>query len=152
MNADDTVIKYSASFLYELFDMINEDMIRLKSWFDANLLALNVDKINFVIFERWRDVLLSDHYVVRYGNEIVRRVDVAANGLINILAVLQNMILKIIKCKPLRYNKVCHDFQLIKSAETHRYPTKSNDNLVVSNFQTKREETLYCTDWWTDKI
>jgi hypothetical protein len=45
-------MKYSASFLDKLFDMINEDMIRLKSWFDANLLALNVDKINFVIFER----------------------------------------------------------------------------------------------------
>jgi hypothetical protein len=38
-------------------------------------LVLNVDKTNFVIFERRRDVLLSDQYVVRYGNEIVRRVD-----------------------------------------------------------------------------
>jgi hypothetical protein len=30
----------------------------LKSWFDANLLALHVDKTNFVIFERRRDVFL----------------------------------------------------------------------------------------------
>jgi hypothetical protein len=52
MYADDTVIKYCASSLDELFDMINVDMTRLKSWFDANLLALNVDKTNFVIFER----------------------------------------------------------------------------------------------------
>jgi hypothetical protein len=238
MYADDTVIKYSASSLDELFDMINEDMTQLKGWFDANLLALNVDKTNFVIFERRRDVLLSDQYVVRYGNEIVRRVDsvkylglhldskisfsgqishirkkilpimfalrrsrhlithstamsiyyayvfsqlsylnpiwnVAANGLINMLAVLQNRILKIIKCKPLRYptvllydvdviplkvinqyelllwlykivnNKVCHDFQLIRVAETHRYPTRSNDNFVVSNFR---------TNWGRDSI
>jgi hypothetical protein len=41
----------------------------------ANLLALNVDKTTFVIFERRHDILLSDQYVVRYGNEIVRRVN-----------------------------------------------------------------------------
>jgi hypothetical protein len=58
MNAHDTVIKYSASSLDELFDIINKDMTRLKSWFDANLMALNVDKTNFVIFERRRDVFL----------------------------------------------------------------------------------------------
>jgi hypothetical protein len=69
MYADDTVIKYSASSLAELFDMINEDMTQLKGWFDANLLTL------FFIFKRRRDVLLSDQYVVRYRNEIVRRVD-----------------------------------------------------------------------------
>jgi hypothetical protein len=135
-------------------------MTRLKGWFDANLLALNVDKTNLVIFDRRRIVLLSDQYVVRYGNEIVRKVDsgeylglhpdskisfsgqichirkkilpimfalrsfrhlithstaksylnpiwnVAANGLINMLAVLKNKILKIINCKPLRYPTV----------------------------------------------
>jgi hypothetical protein len=75
MYVDDTVIQYSASSLDELFDMINEDMTRLKNWFDANLLALNVDKTNLVIFERRRDALLSDQYVVRYGNEIMRRLD-----------------------------------------------------------------------------
>jgi hypothetical protein len=36
MYADDTIIKYSASSLDELFDMINADMIRLKIWFDAS--------------------------------------------------------------------------------------------------------------------
>jgi hypothetical protein len=49
MYAGDTVIKYSASSFDELFEMINGDMTRLKGWFDANLLALNVDKTNFVI-------------------------------------------------------------------------------------------------------
>jgi hypothetical protein len=92
--------------------------------------------------------------------------NVAANGLINMQAFLQNRILKIIKCKPLRYptvllydvdviplkvinqcelllwlykivnNKICHDFQLVRVAKTHRYPTSSNDNFVVSNFRT----------------
>jgi hypothetical protein len=75
MYADDTVIKYSASSLDELFDMINEDMTRLRGWFDANLLVPNVDKTNFGNFERRRDVLLSDQYVVCYGNENVRRVE-----------------------------------------------------------------------------
>jgi hypothetical protein len=121
--------------------MINEDMTRLKTcWLSM--------WTNFVIFERRRDVLLSDQYVVCYGNEIVRRVDSVkylglhldskisfsvqichiwkkilpimlalrgyrddlitpgtamsinyAYSLINILAALQNRILKIIKCK-----------------------------------------------------
>jgi hypothetical protein len=75
MYADDTVIKYSVFSLDESFDMINKDMTRLKNCFDANLLAHNVDKTNFVIFDRRRDVLLSDQYVVRYGDEILRRVD-----------------------------------------------------------------------------
>jgi hypothetical protein len=131
-----------------------------------------VDKTNFVIFDRRRDVLLSDQCVVRYGDEILRRVDsvkylglhldskisfsgqichirkkilpimfalrrsrplithggtamsiyyayvfsqlsylnpiwnVAANGRFNMLAVLPNRILKIIKYKPLRYPTV----------------------------------------------
>jgi hypothetical protein len=107
--------------------------------------------------------------------------NVVSNCLINILVVLQNKILKIIKCKPLRYptvllydvdviprkviyqyelllwlykivnNKVCHDFQLIRVAETHRYPTRSNDNFVVSNFRTNwgRDSILI---GWTDQI
>jgi hypothetical protein len=32
--------------------------------------------------------------------------------------------------------KVCHDFQLIRVAEMHRYPMRSSNNFVVSNFKT----------------
>jgi hypothetical protein len=40
-------------------------------------------------------------------------------------------------------NKACHDFQLIRVAETQRYPTRSNDNFMVSNFR---------TNWGRDSI
>jgi hypothetical protein len=52
MYAYDTVITYSASSLDELFRMINEDMVLLQTWLSANMLALNIEKTNFVLFER----------------------------------------------------------------------------------------------------
>jgi hypothetical protein len=82
------------------------------------------------------------------------------------LAVLQNRILKIIGFRPLRYptiflynvnviplkvinryelllwlykivnDRVCHDFRLVRVADTHRYPTRRNGDFVVSNFRT----------------
>jgi exonuclease III len=231
MYADDTVIKYSASSLDELFRMINEDMTRLQNWLDTNMLALNVEKTNFILFERRSPICLSDNHVVRFGNGIVKRVDsvkylglhldtklsfsghirhvrkkilpimfalrrsrhlityntamsiyyayvfsqlsylnpiwnVATGALINVLGVLQNRVLKIIKCKPLRFptvslydlsviplkvisqyelllwlykivnNKVCHNFQLVRVVEIHRYPTRTNSDFVISSFRT----------------
>jgi exonuclease III len=231
MYADDTVIKYSASSLDELFRMMNEDMALLQTWLGANMLALNVEKTNFVLFERRSAIRLSDNHVVRYGDGIVQRVDtikylglyldtklgfsdhvrhirkrilpimfalrrsrhlityntamsiyyayvfsqlsylnpiwnVATVAMINVLEVLQNRVLKIIRCKPVRFptislydlgviplkvinqyelllwlykivkNKVCHHFQLVRVAETHRYPTRTNDDFVISGFRT----------------
>jgi hypothetical protein len=118
-------LKYSASPLDELFHMINEAITRLKSWFDANLLALNVDKTNFVIFERRRDVFLSDQYVVRYENEIVRRVDsvhldykISFSG--QICHIRKDI--KIIKCKPLRYPEfLLYDVNVIPLKVINQY-------------------------------
>jgi hypothetical protein len=40
------------------------------------MLALNVEKTNFVLFERRRSAIrLCDNHVVRYGDDIVQRVD-----------------------------------------------------------------------------
>jgi hypothetical protein len=75
MYADDTVIKYSASSLDELFRMMNEDMVHLRTWFGANMLALNVEKINFVLFERRSAIRLSDNHFMRKGECFVQRVD-----------------------------------------------------------------------------
>jgi Reverse transcriptase (RNA-dependent DNA polymerase) len=231
MYADDTVMKYYATTLDELFVMINEDMAQLRSWLEANMLSLNVEKTNLIIFERRNDVRLSDHHVVSYGGEIVQRVDsvkylglyldskinfaghiqnirkkilpimfalrrtrhlitretaiaiyyayvfsrfsylnpiwnVATDNLIGMLSVLQNRILKIIECRPPRFptvllydvnliplrvinqyelllwlfkivrRRVCHDFSLVRAAETHRYPTRRNEDFLVPNFRT----------------
>jgi hypothetical protein len=71
--ADETLIKYSASSLDKLFRMINEDMVLLQTWFSANMLALNVEKTNFVLFERRPAILLPDNHVLRYGDGIVQK-------------------------------------------------------------------------------
>jgi hypothetical protein len=75
MYADDTVIRYCASSLDELFRMINEDMVLLRTWLSANMLALNVEETNFVLFERRSTIRLLDNHVMRYGDGIVQRVD-----------------------------------------------------------------------------
>jgi hypothetical protein len=43
-------------------------------------------------------------------------------------------------------NNFCHDFQLIRVAETHRYPTRSNDKLFGSNFRTNWERDSILID------
>jgi hypothetical protein len=75
MYADDIVIKYSASSLDELLRMINEDMLLLRTWFSSNMLALNVEKTKFVLFERRSAIRMSDNHVVRYGDGITQGVD-----------------------------------------------------------------------------
>jgi hypothetical protein len=55
--------------------MINEDMVLLRSWLSANMLALNVEKTNFILFERRSAIRLSDNHVVLYGDGIVQRED-----------------------------------------------------------------------------
>jgi hypothetical protein len=90
--------------------------------------------------------------------------NVATVAMINVLEVLQNRVLKIIRWKPVSFptislyylgviplkiinqyelllwlykivkNKVCHHFQLAR--ETHRYPTKTNSDFFISSFRT----------------
>jgi hypothetical protein len=55
--------------------MMNEDMVLMQTWLGANMLALNVEKTNFVLFERRSAIRLTDNHVVRYGDGIVQRVD-----------------------------------------------------------------------------
>ena len=48
--ADDTNIFYSSHDLITLQKVMNRELKKVKKWLDANQLALNIDKINFVIF------------------------------------------------------------------------------------------------------
>ena len=48
--ADDTNICFEASDLFMLQKVVNFELRYVKKWLDANKLALNVDKTNFVIF------------------------------------------------------------------------------------------------------
>ena len=48
--ADDTNIYFVLSDLILLQKTINKHLKRVKKWLDANKLALNIDKTNFVLF------------------------------------------------------------------------------------------------------
>ena len=48
--ADDTNIYFESSDLILLQKTINKHLKRVKKWIDANKLALNIDKTNFVLF------------------------------------------------------------------------------------------------------
>jgi hypothetical protein len=96
----------------------------------------------------------------------------------NVLEVLQNRVLIIIRCKPVRFptislydlgviplkvinqyelllwlykivkNKVCHHFQLVRVAETHRYPTRTSNHFVISSFIINWGRNCILVDDW----
>ena len=48
--ADDTNIYFEAPNLFTLQKVMNRELRKIKNWLDANKLALNIDKTNYVIF------------------------------------------------------------------------------------------------------
>ena len=48
--ADDTNIYFEANDLLTLQKVMNHELRHVKNWLDANKLALNIDKTNFVVF------------------------------------------------------------------------------------------------------
>ena len=54
-----TNIFYSSSDLITLHKVMNRELRKVKKWLDANQLALNIDKTNFVIFIPLRKKFLN---------------------------------------------------------------------------------------------
>ena len=48
--ADDTSIYFDSDNLVYLQKIVNRELKKIKKWLEANRLALNVDKTNYVIF------------------------------------------------------------------------------------------------------
>ena len=48
--ADDTNIYFESDNLNHLEKVVNKELKHVKKWLDANKLALNIDKTNFIIF------------------------------------------------------------------------------------------------------
>ena len=61
--ADDTNIYFNSRDLLTLQKVMNRELKKVKKWLDANQLALNIEKTNFVIFhspkEKLKKILLS---------------------------------------------------------------------------------------------
>ena len=70
--ADDTNIYFESQSLIDLQKVVNRELKHVKKWLDANKLALNVDKTNFVIFDSPQNSL-NDTVIIKIGNQYVKQ-------------------------------------------------------------------------------
>ena len=71
--ADDTNIYYESHCLYKLQKVVNKELKLVKKWLDANKLALNVEKTNFIIFHSLKNSL-HETVNVKIGKKHVKEV------------------------------------------------------------------------------
>ena len=65
--ADDANIYFESLELSKIEKVVNRERRKVRKWLEANRLALNVDKTNFVIFHS-QQRKLTDHTVLKVGN------------------------------------------------------------------------------------
>ena len=70
--ADDTNIYYKSHDLTHLQKIMNRELKKVKKWLDANRLALNIDKTNFVIFHS-PHVTVPEPIVIRFCRKKIQR-------------------------------------------------------------------------------
>ena len=70
--ADDTNIYFESDSLSQLQKIVNKELKQVKKWLDANKLALNVDKTNFVIFHSPKKSL-DEAINIKIGKELVKQ-------------------------------------------------------------------------------
>ena len=75
--ADDTNFYYKTHDLTHLQKIMNRDWKKVKKWLDANRLALNIDKTNFVIFHS-PHVKVPEPTVIRFCREKYKRKTVSS--------------------------------------------------------------------------
>ena len=83
--ADDTVIYYSSTDIFDLESKLNSDLATVSNWFSSNLLTLNISKCNFEIFGYSRklklvnDVSLKVHFTAIERSDSFKYVGVVIN-------------------------------------------------------------------------
>ena len=70
--ADDTSIYFESGNLEQLQKVVNSELEHVKKWLDANKLALNVDKTNFVIFHSPQKPLY-ENITIKFGKQHVTK-------------------------------------------------------------------------------
>ena len=71
--ADDTTIYYSSQDLDDLFNKVKSDLTVLTDWFKANKLTLNINKTNYVFFNKSRNNTFTIPHII-IGDEQIQRV------------------------------------------------------------------------------
>ena len=70
--ADDTNIYFESPELSKIEKVVNRELGEVRKWLEANRLALNVHKTNFVIFHSQQQKL-TDHIVLKIGNKNIKQ-------------------------------------------------------------------------------
>ena len=70
--ADDTNIYFEANDLLTLQKVMNRELRHVKKWLDANQLALNIDKTNFVVFHS-PEKNLMEPIILKFGLKKISR-------------------------------------------------------------------------------
>ena len=71
--ADDTSIYYDANDLITLQKVINRELRKIRKWLEANRLALNISKTNYVIFHS-PSKKINEFIKIKLGQKAVNRV------------------------------------------------------------------------------
>ena len=66
--ADDTNIYYESSDLMDIQKIVNRELRKVRKWLEANRLALNIEKTNFVVF-RSQQRIIADHITLEIGKK-----------------------------------------------------------------------------------
>ena len=72
MFADDTNIYFESDDLVHMQKVVNRELRKVRKWLEANRLALNIDKTNFIIFHSPQHKL-TDHIVLKIGNKNIKQ-------------------------------------------------------------------------------
>ena len=70
--ADDTNIYFESDDLVHMQKVVNRELRKVRKWLEANRLALNIDKTNFIIFHSPQHKL-TDHIVSKIGNKKIKQ-------------------------------------------------------------------------------
>ena len=70
--ADDTNIYYKSSGLLNIQKIVNRELRKVRKWLEANRLALNIDKTNFVLFHSSQRNL-TEHIVLKINNKKLKQ-------------------------------------------------------------------------------
>ena len=73
--ADDTVIYYSSTNLFDLESNLNSVLAAISNWFPRNLLTLNISKCNFIIFGHSRKLKLVNDLSLKVNSTAIDRTD-----------------------------------------------------------------------------
>ena len=72
--ADDTSIYYDANDLITLQKVINRELRKVRKWLEANRLALNISKTNYVIFHQ-PSIKINEFIKIKLGWKAINQVN-----------------------------------------------------------------------------